>query len=364
MADDSGQEREHQATEKKVRDAAERGQIAKSRELSSAGILAVGAATLVFATGPMRQSFSEAMVYGMNAQGTGPTTIAAAADLGQYCIQLIVWAAAPTMLGLVVIALVIGFSQSQFQMAWKVFEPKWEKLNAIEGIKNQYFSWTPVMELFKGVMKLASLSLVIWIALSDRIAELPLIAMLSPGEQLATLADLGWTVVLYSMPLVLAIAVLDYGYQKWKLGEDLKMSTEELKQERKDTDGDPYVKAQRRQRARQIAMGQMVQAVAEADMVLTNPTHYAVALRYRKDEAPAPQIVAMGIDHMALKIRQVARANDIPCIENRPLARALYAQGKVGFPIPDAFFGPVAQVLAVVYRKRAARKARLANRPR
>ncbi len=363
MADDSGQEKQHEATEKKLRDAAEKGQIAKSRELSSAGVLAVGAATLVFATGPMRRSFTDAMLYGMDVQRPGPTTIAHAADLGSYCIGLIVKAAGPTMLGLILISLFIGFAQTRFQMAWKVFEPKWEKLNPIEGIKNQYVSWTPLVELAKGLLKLVSLGGVVYVALQDRIDDLPKIALLSPGEQLATLADLGWTVVLYSMPLVLTIAALDFGYQKWKLGDDLKMSTEELKQERKDVDGDPYVKAQRRQRARQIATGQMIAAVAEADMVLTNPTHYAVALRYRKDEGPAPKIVALGIDHMALKIRQVARQHDVPCIENRPLARALYAMGKVNAPIPDEFFGPVAQVLAVVYRKRAARKARLGQRP-
>jgi flagellar biosynthetic protein FlhB len=125
----------------------------------------------------------------------------------------------------------------------------------------------------------------------------------------------------------------------------------------REQDGDPLFKARRRQMARQIAFSRQIADVQRADVVLTNPTHYAIALRYRKEEAAAPIVLARGVDALAMQIRAEASRNDVPTIENRPLARALYAKAKVGRPIPKDFFGPVAQVLAVVYKRRAARQA-------
>jgi flagellar biosynthetic protein FlhB len=132
----------------------------------------------------------------------------------------------------------------------------------------------------------------------------------------------------------------------------MKMSKQDVKQEMKEQDGDPLIKARRRAMARQIAFGRQLQDVQKADVVLTNPTHYAVAIRYRKEEGDAPIVLARGIDHQALQIRAEAGRHDVPTIENRPLARALHAKSKVGRPIPKDFFGPVAQVLAVVYKRR------------
>jgi type III secretion system FlhB-like substrate exporter len=159
-----------------------------------------------------------------------------------------------------------------------------------------------------------------------------------------------------ALPVAVAIGAADYAYQRWSMSEQMKMSKQDVKQEMKEQDGDPLFKARRRQLARQIAFSRQIADVQKADVVLTNPTHYAIALRYRKEEAAAPIVLARGVDALAMKIRAEASRHDVPTVENRPLARALYAKAKVGRPIPKDFFGPVAQVLAVVYKRRAARK--------
>jgi flagellar biosynthetic protein FlhB len=155
-----------------------------------------------------------------------------------------------------------------------------------------------------------------------------------------------------ALPVAIVIAALDYAYQYWRMDEKMKMTTQEMKEEHKEQEGDPHVKAARKARARQIAFARTLRNVKKADLVITNPTHFAVALRYRAHEAPAPVVVAKGIDHMALRIRQEAAKYDIPCIENRALARALYPLAEEGHVIPEDFFGPVARTLATVLKRR------------
>ena len=199
-------------------------------------------------------------------------------------------------------------------------------------------------------------------AVATRMDMLPSIATLSAVQLLRIMVDLGMTVVMYAIPLLLILAIADYSYQYWRTREDQKMTLKEVKDERKDQDGDPIVKAARRARAREYAMGNLLARVREADVIVTNPTHYAVALKYDKAVAPAPIILAMGVDHMALKIRQEAMRFDVPRVENRSLARALYATGKLHKIIPDELYGPVAQVLATVYKRRMQRRIRMGNR--
>jgi flagellar biosynthetic protein FlhB len=145
---------------------------------------------------------------------------------------------------------------------------------------------------------------------------------------------------------------LDLVYQRWQLSQRMMMSVQEVRDEHRESEGDPQIKAKRKQRQRQLATRQSLAKVALADVVVTNPTHYAIALRYRRQENAAPVVVARGLDHLALQIRQEAMRNDVMVIENRPLARALYAKAKVGAAIPAEFYPAVAEVLAVVYRRR------------
>ncbi len=353
---DEGQEKTHEASEKKKRDAAEKGQMVKSKEINSALILLTGAASLTYANGQLAASVLGISRWALDVSGPQIMSMEDALELLHICMRAIA-AALSVPLGLLVLAaLFAGFAQTRFQLATKAMEPKWERLNPFEGIKNQYLSWSPLVELAKGLTKLGTLGAVTWFSIRGQLHTLPGMAMTEPGAFLQIMVDLGWRLVLSAMPLIILIAVLDYAYNHWKHSDDLKMTQQEFKQENKEMSGDPHQRQARRQRARQIAMGNAVRLVKQADVVVTNPTHYAVALRYRADESSAPVILAMGIDHIALKIRQEARRHDVQIIENRPLARALHARGKAGQPIPPEFFSAVAKVLAAVYRRRARRR--------
>ena len=349
---DEGQEKRHEATEKKRSDAAEKGQIVKSQELSSATVLLVGAASLAFASGPAAQAIQDLILWCWDLDGDLVLDESSAAMLLTRAGEAIA-ASIAVPLGLISVAVIaVGFGQTRFQMAWKSLKPKPERINPIEGFQQKFMSWTPLMELFKGTTKLVALGALVAWSLWDEVGQLPVMAALPADQQLLVFVDLGWELVVTAVPLVLVIAVADYAYNAWKMGEDLKMTDQEVKEERKQQDGDPHMKAARRSRQRMIAMGIGLSKVKDADLIITNPTHYAIALRYRKDEAPAPVILAMGVDHMAMKIRQEARRHDVIRVENRPLARALYAKGQIGQMVPEELFAPVAKVLAVVLRKR------------
>ncbi|MFK7929253.1 MAG: flagellar biosynthesis protein FlhB [Myxococcota bacterium] len=347
-----GQEKKHAATDKKRRDASEKGQIAKSQDLTAFGVLAASALALLAGGG-----WVGAPMLGLGLSLwdlKGPQTLEMNDATAMFATAL--WAAAGAMalpLGAAAMgALLLGVAQSQLRMAPKALEPKLDKLNPINGFKQNYFSWTPLVELGKGLGKLVLLGGVVTWGVWDRVGVLPELASADVRGFMEELVDLTGVVVLLALPVVLVLGAADYAYQAWKTSDDLKMTDEEMKQQHKEQDGDPQWKGRRRQRQRQLAMGTLVQALGDADVIVTNPTHFAVALRYKRDVDAAPVVVAKGVDHRALHIRALAKDMGIPRIEDRPLARGLHANVPVGHPVPEEWYGPVARVLAVVYRRR------------
>ena len=356
MAGDSSEEKIHEPTERKRKQAAEEGQLAKSREISSAAILVTGGLVLAYASRPMADAFQGIAMRSFHIDRMDGFDIGLARSMSLDVLTTVVAALWVPLGALFLAALLAGLAQSRGQLATKALEPKPSRVNPISGFQQKFMSWNPLVELAKGVGKLLALGWVTWLSIRTLLDDLPTLATFTADQMLQRMVDLGFQILIAALPLVLVIAIGDYAYQLWKTTEDLKMSTQELKDERKQTDGNPQLKAARRQRARQIAMGIGIQRVKEADVVVTNPTHYAVALKYDKTQAPAPIILAMGVDHMAMKIRAEASRHDVPQIENRPLARGLYAQGKLGGMVPEELYAAVAQVIAVVYRRRAARQ--------
>lgn len=349
---DSGQEKKHAPTERKRRQAAEKGQIAKSQDLNALAVLAAGGMALIgggAAIGdPILRSATEVWLF----DHSRVFTIEDAKGLGADALWTITMALVVPLGAVAIAALFSSLAQSRGQLAPKALEPKLDKLNPLSGFKQTFMSWTPLVELGKGVGKLGLLGAVVAWGISDRLAELPQLAALDARAFMGELMDLSAMVLFLALPVVLVIAAADYAYSAWKTSNDLKMTDQEMKEHQKDQDGDPKWKGFRRQRQRQIAMGTMIQALREADVVVTNPTHFAVALRYQRDRDAAPVVVAKGVDHMALHIRRLAKDAGIPRIEDRPLARALHAQVPVGHHIPEELYGPVARVLAVIYKKR------------
>lgn len=355
MADSEGQEKKHAPSDRKWEQAAEKGQIPKSLDLASAAVIFAGGLSLVFLSGYSGERL-QALLSGALQFGAKPNLDASELMKIGHEAMLVTAEMIAIPLGAVSIAsLVVNLAQSRFQMGTKALEPKWERVDAAANFKQQYLSSAPAVELVKGLGKLLALGGVLIWAMRARMDEIPAMAALTPQQVLAYQLELSWEMVLYTLPLVIAIGAADYGYTYWKQYTQLMRTDKEMRDEAKEQEGDPHLRAARRRRAFEISRGSPVQAVKDADVVITNPTHFAVALRYRRGQDEAPIVLAKGMDHIALQMRALALQYGVPRVEDRPLARALYAGAKPGQRIPDHLFAPVAKILAVIYKRRKKR---------
>ncbi len=353
---DTEEDKTEEASDRRIQQAREEGRVATSKELVAAVGVVAGGGTL-FASLPFMGSAYRDLFDAMRAR-------AVEGELGITDVNLIAVTVATTMgppvlLTLAAAAIAMAFTGTAitgFNVAPAALEPKPERLDPIAAAQNQFFSWQPWVQLIKGLAVASFISWAAWACVRDHLDAIPVLGTLEPRAQFAFLGNLALDFLQRVAPVVVAIGVADFGWQRYNMSRQMMMTKEEVKQEHKEQEGDPKVKAKRRQRARQIAMQSQLPKVKEADVVIVNPTHYAIALRYRREENAAPVVVARGIDHLALQIRAEASRHEVPIIEDRPLARALYARTQFGLPIPGEFFGPVAQVLAIVYRQRAARQ--------
>jgi len=353
VAEDGG-DKKHDPGERKWREAAEKGQLPRSQDINAAAVVIAGAAAMVLMPGPMVRAVVGTTRF-FQAGGAERLLIPEAQAALTSCVLAVGIAAAVPLMAAMVASVAASLAQTQVQLAPKALEPKWERLNVIEGFQNTYMSWTPLVELAKGVAKILVISGAVALAVSPQVIALPRLAALAPVQLLTALVDLAWTAVIAATPVMLVIAAIDYSAAFYRSNEQLKRTDQEVKDDAKQQDGDPHMKQARRQRARRIAMSVSLNAVRTADVVITNPTHFAVALRYRRGEDAAPVVVAKGLNHLALRIRAEALRSGVPRVEDRPLARALYRRCESGEPIPDDLFAPVAKVLAVVFRRRQRR---------
>ena len=356
MAEETGQERTERATPKRLREARERGQVARSRELGSAALLTTGAATLLLAGGHMGERTAALMRDALSLRG---------AELGRPEALLARLAdalaagyltAAPLLVVAVVAAVAATLAVGGWVFSGQAVAFRPEKLDPVKGLK-RIFSVQGLVELVKAVAKFA---LVLAVAVATLAWEAPEILGLADEPLPAALAHAGrlfaMTFLLLAAALVL-IAAADVPFQIWNHARQLRMTRQEVKDELKDTEGRPEVRSRIRQIQRQLAQQRMMAEVPKADVVVTNPTHYAVALRYEEGRRAAPVVVAKGADLVALRIRALAREAGVPVLELPPLARALYRSTDLGREIPAALYVAVAQVLAYVYQVRAARAA-------
>jgi flagellar biosynthetic protein FlhB len=351
MSDEAG-EKKHEPGEKKWQDAAEKGNLPKSADIGATAVVMAGGLALVWASGPAVDAVRELLTGLLDPAGIGSLTMAEARTLQGAMMFALLKAMGPALGAVLVAGTIAGLAQTGMQLATSALEPKWDRLDAIQGAQNAYFSSTPFVELAKGTAKIGLLGAVVVLLCWDRLKALPKLATVPPVALLAELVDLGLDVLMASLPVMVAIAAGDYAYTWYKTNDQLMRTDKEMRDEAKESEGDPMLKAKRRQRARELSRGVNLAAVATADVVVTNPTHYAVALRYRREEDMAPVVLAMGVDHMAQQIKQKARESGVPQVENRTLARALYAKAEAGQAIPEALYKPVAKVLAAVMKRR------------
>jgi flagellar biosynthetic protein FlhB len=261
---------------------------------------------------------------------------------------------APVILGIMVVGLASSYLQVGFVYSPEVLRPSFDKINPMQGIKKILISRRSLMELAKSMIKVTIVGIVAFFGIKDVIAEAPTLVESDPSAVMGFLSSAAYSLGVKTGIAFLVLAVVDYFYQRFEHEKELRMSKEEVKEETKSTEGDPMVKGRIRTIQRRIAYRRMMQDVPKADVIVTNPTHLAVALKYSADDMRAPRVVAKGADFIALKIREIAAAHDVPIVEDKPLAQALYRSVDIGQEIPEKMFQAVAQLLAYIYRLKQA----------
>lgn len=346
-----GGEKTEEATPKKLEDARKKGQVAKSMDAVTAVSLLTFFYLLKLMFGYLGRQFYNTfdLFIGKVAASTDQAfTLQIACSILGETIRLILMISAPFLAVAFLVAIVTNFVQVRWKISYDPLKPKFDKINPITGMK-RLFSKDKVMELLKSIAKIIAIIYVVSQYLQDKWSLVMNMYDYTLLQALSLLGDVVVNIGIRISALFVVIAVVDIVYQKWKFKQDMKMSKQEVKDEYKQSEGDPKVKSQQRARMQQAARQRMMQELPKADVVITNPTHLAVAIRYDKEHHEAPTVVAKGADFLAAKIREVAAANEIEIVENKPLARMLYHNVDLGAEIPPELYQMVAEVLAYVY---------------
>ncbi|MEN6625667.1 MAG: flagellar biosynthesis protein FlhB [Candidatus Sumerlaeia bacterium] len=271
---------------------------------------------------------------------------------------------APLLGVILVVSPLVSMCQTGFNIAHDKLAPDWSRLDPISGMR-RIFSLRQVIEGLKSTLKIALFGWLAWSAVHSRLGKIMTIGTVDLHEQIALMLDVALAIGIRIAIFMAVIAVADLGYQWWEFIKRLRMTHQEMKDEMKEREGNPLIKQRQRSLAMQAARQRMMAEVPKASVVVMNPTHFAVALKYMPEKAPAPIVVAKGADHVALRIRQLALDSGVPVIENKPLARALHRKARIGRMIPNDFFRAVAEVLAFVYllKRRGRRPNRVVRQP-
>ncbi|MEA3362565.1 MAG: flagellar biosynthesis protein FlhB [Thermodesulfobacteriota bacterium] len=347
MAEDSGQERTEEATAKRRQDFREKGQVAQSKEVATAALLTMSLLFWVFYASRFwtnLETMSSALLRMMADFRATPLEVTNLAwEMGVVMAKLL-W---PIFL----LTLLVGFFSSFLQvgplLSTKVFQPELSKFNPIKGMA-KFVSKRSAVELVKSLAKIALIGFVAYKTVANEFDTALTLALLDLNQTLIFLAQVAFLVIGKTCGIMIALAAIDFAFSRYEMEQKMKMTKQEIKEEFKETEGDPQLKARVRSVQQEMARKRMMAEVPNADVIVTNPTHLSVAISYQRSEMDAPKIVAKGADHLAFRIREIAREHQVPIIENKPVARALYRQ-EVGDEIPEEMFTAVAELLAYVY---------------
>lgn len=352
--DGPGGEKTEEPTSKKLSDARNEGQVAKGKDLTSAVMLLVLFMVLRFTVGNMGEGFIECFNKNYTQIGDLFTSTHGEYNM-QYTIALI-QSAALDMLKLLIpffgigfiIAIVIELAQVKWKPTSKPLQPKLSKFNPVNGIKRM-FSVRTLVSLIKQVVILVVIFIVVYNKLKSRMSDIYMLYDIPLISAIMLLGDIIFDIGTVICVIYTIIGIADYVFEKRKFRKDMMMTKQEVKDEWKNTEGNPEVKNKIRQKMSEASRRRMMQAVPEADVVITNPTHFAVALKYEQNKGKAPVVIAKGEDYLAAKIKEAARENNIEIVENKPLARMLYYNVELDEEIPPELYQAVAEVLAFVY---------------
>ncbi|MGN0427960.1 MAG: flagellar biosynthesis protein FlhB [Agathobacter sp.] len=354
FANDEGGEKTEPATQKKLEDARKEGKVAKSKELTAAFDLIVLFLVLKFFVGYVGNGLLEifSFVYGNmdDFVKVNRSYLSAQAVSGFLMNMILKWMM--IVLPFFIFGVAITLLISIFQVGWKVsakpMEPKLSKFNPINGFK-RIFSKDSIFNLLMSIVKIALIGIVAYNSIKDKANELFILYDMPLNQAIGLIGEIIIDTGLMISIVYLLVGIADFIYQRIKFRDEMKMSKQEVKDEYKNTEGDPQVKGQQKRRMQEASRRRMMQDVPKADVVITNPTHIAVALKYDPDVSPAPYLLAKGEEYVAQRIKEVAKENGIEIVENKPLARMIYANVDIGAEIPPELYHAVAEVLAMLY---------------
>ncbi len=337
------------ATAKRKRDERKKGNIFQSKDVVSGFSLLIMFFSLRLLS-PFMYEYIDLLIQRSIARGTQLTLLSttSATEVFRDLILSIVILAIPLLLISALITIVFSVMQTRFLFATEALKFKFSRLNPLEGFK-RLFSVRSIVELVKALAKIVLVVGILYNEIMSRIQELPSLYHIDLLQGIIYIGDSVVSMVLSISIIFIGLSVLDYVYQWWEYEKNLRMTKHEVKEEYKQLEGDPKIKAQIKEKQRQMAQRRMMQQVPTADVVIRNPTHYAVAILYKPGENSAPIVVAKGADLVALRIISVAQENNVYITENVPLARALYEAVEIDLEIPASFYVAVAEVLAFVY---------------
>ena len=346
-----GGDKTEKATPKKLDDARKEGRVARSSDLINGFMLLLMFFVLKLFGGIMANLFLNSFVKYYNKASDISMEVfdvKQAVNLSNEIVLDIVIASLPVLIG----SFVVAFAGNVVQVGWKVtakpLKPKLERLNPVGGLKRM-FSQEKVVELIKSILKVLAIALVAYNEVKDRWKFILNLYDFEFMQAIVNIFDIVLGIGIKISIIFVIIGLADFGYQKWKHLHDLRMSKQEVKDEMKQSEGDPQIKGQIRQKMREGARRRMMQDLPKADVVITNPTHFAVAVKYDKETAEAPYVLAKGADYVAANIKEIAKQNNIEIVENKPLARMLYYNVEIGDQRPPELYQMVAEVLAYVY---------------
>ena len=343
-----GEEKTEKASPKKLRDARKKGQVVKSSDVNNLMMMTTSFLVISvfgrYVVNDIKEIMNYFLVNSYNTSLINSTSNSLYLLILSLCLKLAIFIFVP----LILMGIVANLMQTGFLFTQETLKFQFNKLNPITGFKNM-FSRQRVLSSLKNIILLIVLGAMSYSFILDKQADLMKLPYMTYSDILSTLGKIISQLVIKILTVVAFIAAMDYGIQYVEFMRNLKMTKQEVKEEYKQMEGDPFVKGKRRQKQREMAMSRMAAAVSESTVVVTNPTHFAVALKYVHESDLIPKVMAKGMDFKAQKIKELAKENGVPIIENKPLARALYRDVEVDQEIPFELYKAVAEVLAIVY---------------
>jgi flagellar biosynthetic protein FlhB len=345
---DQGQERTEQATPKKREDARKKGQVAISREVASVIILGAALIYFYFGAGGLMEGITNIMKTSFQEAGNTTLTQQSIYAIASSLVLKVFLLLFPLLLAVFLAAFLANVFQVGFKVSWEAAQPKLSKINPLNGFK-RLFSLRSLVELVKSIFKISVIALIAYLVIVHEIPSLFPLPDQSVWGMLMFMGRIAFKTMLITCVVMVVFALLDYLYQRWEFEKSIRMSKQELKEEYRQTEGDPLIKSRIKRLQREMARKRMMASIPKADVVITNPTHLAVAIQYDHEQMNAPVVLAKGAGYVAEKIKEIAAENKIPIIENKPVAQVLYKITDIGHVIPEDLYRAVAEILAHVY---------------